>query len=375
MRRAVVRMFGAAVAVAVAGLMFVGTVQPAHALIGGTVFVQTNDPAGNSIVAFDRQPSGRLVEEATYPTGGLGGRQASSVVDPLASQGGLVLDRPEGLLFAVNAGSDSVSVFRAFGDRLLLDQVVPSGGAFPVSLAVSGNLLYVLNAGSSGSVTGFRVVADRFLLPIPGSTRSLGLANANPPYFLSSPGQVGFTPEGTQLVVTTKTNGLVDVFSVNRAGGLSTAPTANVVGGAPFSFDFDPAGRLALVNAGDDSLGTYAITRGGTLVPVGAPVSDGQTAACWITTAGGLEFVANAGSGTISSYRINRDGSVSLLDATAAAGVAGAIDMTAVGPVLYAQSGGSGSVDGYQVGAGGSLSPVQVSPVPGGTDQEGIAAG
>lgn len=374
MKRALLRMVSATVAVA--ALVLVGSIQPAHALDGrGTVFVQTNNPGGNSIVVYDRGADGRLVRSATYATGGLGGRASGAVADPLASQGGLVLDGEDGLLFAVNAGSDSVSVFSVSGDRLVLDQVLSSGGAFPVSVATSGKLLYVLDAGSSGSVTGFRVVGHRFLVPISGSTRSLGLANANPPFFLSSPAQVGFTPDGTQLVVTTKSNGLVDVFSVNPDGRLSETPTVNAVGGAPFSFAFDPAGRLALVNAGDNSLGTYAISRDGALTTVGAPVSDGQTAACWNIMAGEFEFVANAGSGTISSYRINRDGSVSLLNPTAAAGIPGAIDMATSGRFLYAQSGGSGSVDAYQVGEGGSLSPVQTTTVPDGSSQEGIAAG
>lgn len=372
MVRAALRIVAATIAVA--AIVLVGTVRPAHALIGGTVYVQTNDPGGNSIVVYDRGPGGRLVQEAVAATGGLGARASGSVVDPLASEHSVVLDRAAGLLFAVNAGSDSLSVFRALGDRLRLDQVVPSGGAFPVSVAVRGDLLYVLNGGSSGSVAGFRV-RDGFVEPIPSSSRSLGLTNDNPPFYLSSPGQVGFTPDGTRLVVTTKTNGLVDVFSVNPTGRLSATPATTDVGGNPFSFDFDPAGRLALVNAGDNSLGTYVINRNGTLSPVGAPVSDGQSAACWIVTAGGIEFVANAGSGTISSYRINRDGSVSLLDPTAAAGIAGAIDMVTSGPFLYGQSGGSASIQVYQVGGSGSLSPVGATVVPDGTDQEGIAAG
>ncbi|MBO0703044.1 MAG: beta-propeller fold lactonase family protein [Candidatus Dormibacteraeota bacterium] len=372
MRRAALRLFS--VAVTVAALAVVGTVQPAHALIGEAVFVQTNDPGGNSIVAYERRPGGGLLEQAVYGTGGLGGRASGSVVDPLASEGSVVLDRPAGLLFAVNAGSDSLSVFRVLGDRLHLDQVVPSGGAFPVGVAVSGHLLYVLNGGSSGSVSGFRI-AGGFLEPIRGSERSLGLAGDNPPFYLASPGQIGFSPDGGKLVVTTKTNGLVDVFSVNPSGRLSEAPATTAVGGNPFSFVFDPAGRLALVNAADNSLGTYAINRDGTLTAIGAPVSDGQAAACWITVAGGVELVANAGSGTISSYRINRDGSVSLLNPAAASGIPGAIDMAASGPFLYAQSGGSASVDAYRVGDGGSLSLVQSTAVPDGADQEGIAAG
>src|SRR5438445_643484 len=89
----------------------------------------------------------------------------------------------------------------AAGLILELRQVISSGGPFPVSIAVHRNLLYVLDAGLAGFVSGFRIDDDH-LEPIPGSTRTLGLANTNPPFFLSSPAQVGFTPEGKQLLVT-----------------------------------------------------------------------------------------------------------------------------------------------------------------------------
>lgn len=180
------------------------------------VFVQTNDPSGNSIVAFQRNADGTLALAGSYRTGGNGGRTSGSGSDPLSSQGSLVLDPAAGLLLAVNAGSDSVSVFAVNGDKLHLRQVVSSGGPFPVSIAVSGSLAYVLDAGLAGYVHGYRI-ANGELVPIPGSTRSLGLSNTNPPFYLSSPAQVGFTPAGTQLVVTTKLNALVDVFSVNPA--------------------------------------------------------------------------------------------------------------------------------------------------------------
>ena len=55
------------------------------------------------------------------------------------------------VLLAVNAGSNTLSLFRvARGDKLLLKQVVASGGEFPVSIAVRGDLVYVLNAGVEG---------------------------------------------------------------------------------------------------------------------------------------------------------------------------------------------------------------------------------
>src|SRR5438552_16196201 len=75
------------------------------------VFVQTDDPAGNSIVAYARHDDGTLTFAGTYATGGNGGRAAGAAVDPLASQGGLVYDANHALLLAPNAGSNTVSVF------------------------------------------------------------------------------------------------------------------------------------------------------------------------------------------------------------------------------------------------------------------------
>src|SRR3954471_8937844 len=77
----------------------------------GAVFVQTDDPAGNAVVAYRRDADGRLTPAGTYPTGGRGGVLAGSVVDHTASQGALALDRAHHLLYVVNAGSDSVTVF------------------------------------------------------------------------------------------------------------------------------------------------------------------------------------------------------------------------------------------------------------------------
>ena len=39
----------------------------------GVVFVQTDNPAGNQIVAYDRAPNGTLTAAQTYNTGGAGG--------------------------------------------------------------------------------------------------------------------------------------------------------------------------------------------------------------------------------------------------------------------------------------------------------------
>jgi 6-phosphogluconolactonase (cycloisomerase 2 family) len=337
------------------------------------VFVQTNDPDGNAIVAFRQRDDGTLKQAGTYRTGGKGGRAAGAESDPLASQGSLVYDQKNGLLFAVNAGSNTITVFSVKGDKLRRNQVVSSGGTFPVGFALQGKLLYVLNAGLEGSVSGFRI-ADGKLRPLKHSTRSLELANTNPPFFLSSPAQVGFTPNGKQLVVTTKDNALVEVFSVKSNGLLSEQPAKNPVAGVPFAFRFDRDGRLVLVNANPSSVGTYTINADNMLKARAAPVSNDQMAACWITPVRGYDYITNTASGTISQYKISGSGKVKLVNATAASGIAGPIDMTAAGNFLYVQAGLASSVQVFAVKADGSLKLIQTQRVPHGASQEGIVA-
>src|ERR1039458_2098702 len=105
------------------------------------VFVQTDNVAGNQVVAYDRAANGALTLANTYDTGGLGGVLNGSHVDHLGSQGSLTYDSAHSLLYAVNAGSNTVSVFSVRGDQLRLRQVVASGGTFPVSVAVHGDLV------------------------------------------------------------------------------------------------------------------------------------------------------------------------------------------------------------------------------------------
>jgi len=219
------------------------------------VFVQTDNTAGNQVVAYDRAHGGSLTLANTYDTRGLGGQLSGSVVDHLASQGSLTYDQDNALLYAVNAGSNTVSVFSVRGDQLTLRQVVGSGGTFPVSVAVHGHLVYVLNAEKGGSVQGYVALAGH-LFPLPGSNRALGLNPSATPQYVNTPGQVAFSPDGSQLIVTTKANGNdIDVFSVGFFGWLSSSPVVNAEPGTvPFGISFDGAGHLVIANAGNDSL-------------------------------------------------------------------------------------------------------------------------
>jgi DNA-binding beta-propeller fold protein YncE len=246
-------LFTAATVAAGGVLAAVALAGPAHAAAAPAfhqdraVFVATDSVAGNKVVAYDRSGDGSLTMAASYATGGRGGTLSGSVVDHTASQGALAYDRQSGLLYAVNAGSNTITTFAAAGDRLIRRQVISSGGDFPVSIAVHGNLVYALNARDGGSIQGYLQAAG-VLIPVPSWHRALGLDPNQTPEFTSTPGQVAFTPDGSRLVVTTK-NGAntVDVFRV----GPSAKPTiTSLPGTVPFAVSFDAAGHLAVAEAG-----------------------------------------------------------------------------------------------------------------------------
>src|ERR1022692_1816416 len=338
------------------------------------VFVQTDNIAGNHVVAYHRGHDGALTLAGTYNTGGLGGVLAGSAVDHLASQGSLSYDQRRGLLYAVNAGSNTVSVFSAEGDRLFLRQVISSGGTFPVSVAVHGDLVYVLNATSGGSVQGYWVISGH-LVPIPGSNRSLGLDPTATPQFTNTPGQLAFSPGGSKLIVTTKANGNdIDVFGVHFDGRLSASPVVNPEPGTvPFAITFDQAGHLVIANAGTNALATFRLSASGTVTLLDA-VATGQAATCWVAPDGNALFASNAGSGTISAYQSSFSGQLTLEGQRATD--PGTVDATASpdGRFLYVQTGGTGTVDEFSVAAGGSLTSIGSVTVAGAAGGEGIAA-
>lgn len=334
------------------------------------VFVQTNAADGNAVVAYDSA----LHPAGTYATGGHGGALTGAVVDRLASQGSLTLDRAHGLLYAVNAGSNTITVFGVHGTKLTRLQVIGSGGDFPVSVAVHGNLVYVLNARSGGSVQGFERLGTR-LIRVPLWHRGLGLDPAATPEFTHTPGQVAFSPDGRQLLVTTKANtNAVDVFSVDRFGGLSAKPVVNVEAGAvPFAAAFDRTGKLAVAEAGPNAVATFDLHPSGKITAVDlAPT--GGAATCWIVSVNGTFYVSNAGSGTVSAYRTAADGKLRALGTTTTD--AGTVDAAASsdGHRLYVQTGAKGIVDAYRINPNGSLAPTGSVTVPGSAGGEGIAA-
>ncbi len=338
------------------------------------VFVQTDGLSGNQIVAYDRAGNGALTQAGIYSTGGLGGQLTGSVVDHTASQGALSYDRAANLLFAVNAGSNTVSVFAVFGDRLVLRQVISSDGTFPVSVTAEGHTAYVLNAEEGGSIQGYAIVFDHLVF-LPGSHRSLGLTTGKPgepEQFTHTPGQVALSPDGSKLIVTTKAAGQsIEVFTVYPWGALSATPVVNVDETVPFSVAFDPQGHLLVAEAAG-ALASFRLNANNTVTALDS-VETKQAATCWLTPAAGYYYTSNAGTSTLTGFRDTFGGQLTLLGDTETH--PGTVDGASVGNLLYVQGGKEGTVDELQVQADGSLANLGSVLVPGAVGGEGILAG
>jgi 6-phosphogluconolactonase (cycloisomerase 2 family) len=199
------------------------------------VYVLTNQ-VENAVAVFRRTIDGHLTAAGEFLTGGAGDPVAippDPPTDPLASQGALVFGLGNQFLFAVNAGSNQISVLRVRRTGLELVDVVDSGGVRPISLTVHEDLLYVLNEGGTPNITGFTVGDDGTLTPLADSTQPLiGGTGADP-------AQVNFNSDGTLLVVTEKLGNRLGSYVVD-ANGLPGAPIENASSGmTPFGFSFN----------------------------------------------------------------------------------------------------------------------------------------
>lgn len=341
------------------------------AAVGG-VFTATNATTGNAVVAFARAADGSLSYVGTYPTGGVG---IGGTADPLASQFSLALDRDAHLLFVVNAGSNDVSVFRVAKSGLTLADRASSGGTLPVSVAVSHDVLYVLNSGS-GNIGILHVGGDGTLTPAGTRALSAGAAGA---------AAIRVSPDGQRLAVTERASNTIDGFAIGNDDSLGSPMTTTSAGLVPFGFDYTPRGQIAVSEAGSGSASSYTQARDGTLDLVSGPVStSGQAAPCWLIVdpPGRFAYTANAGGASITGFALAADGTLSRLTAngiTAALG-AGAqpldLDMSRDGRFLYVFENGKGAIGAFAVGGDGSLAAVGVlgTGLAAGSGYQGLAA-
>lgn len=328
----------------------------------GAVYLMTNAAGANEVIVFRRAADGSLAREDDVPTGGMGTGSG------LGNQSAVVLTEDGRWLLVVNPGSDDVSVFAVTPSGLELADREPSGGMTPISLAVHGRLVYVLDGevGSEG-ISGFWLDGDGSLHPISGSTRPLSGTGVGP-------AQVGFSPDGGALVVTEKGTSSITTYQVGADGRASAPVSTSSAGTTPFGFAFDRDGHLIVSEAATGTVSSYRIAADGAAHLIDGPVPTNQAAACWIAVSGDSRFAytTNAGSGSISGYLIGPRGGLDLLDADGRTGVTGEgstpldADFSQGGRYLYVLSAGTHEVSAFERQADGGLLPMDgASDLPG----------
>ncbi len=287
----------------------------------GAVFAMTNATAGNEIVVYRRDRDGTLDRLRSVSTRGLG------IGVDTDTQGPLRLSSNNRFLYAVNPGSDDISVFQVDGTRLRFLQIIEAGDQ-PLSLTISGNLLYSLDGSVAGNgIRVFRIRPNGTLVALPDSFRML----SSP---IAVPGEIRFSPNGRTILVTHKTTNLlltpqnaIDAFAIGADGYASATPIRNASFGLrPFSLTFrDSDNKLVVVesfNAAPNlsALSSYQFNPDGTITPISGSVPNFQTDVCWVivTNDGRYVYAANFGSGTISSYSLSAGGTLALLNGAAA---------------------------------------------------------
>ena len=337
--------------------------------VPGAVYIMSNSETGNQVLIYNRAGNGTLSYSGQVATGGLGSGIGNTVPpDPLGSQNSLLLSDNGQWLFAVNAGSDEISVFKVTSNGLTLTDKIASGGSYPVSLTFSHRLLYVLNAGGDGNITGFRLNNKGQLSAIKDSSRSLQAAtpaDGSQPNILEAPGQISYTPKGDFLVITDKggvsEDGKLLVFKVNIKGLPEEHPTVtHTANPVPFAFTFDRFGRPVVVDASAGTVTSYEIGEDGSLSTLDTAIT-GQAATCWIVSNTRYVFTDNTGSGTISAFSTSHNGKLNPVNSDGIVANTGSDTLpldSAIshnGQFVYSLNTGVGQIGMFKINANGSL--------------------
>jgi 6-phosphogluconolactonase len=315
-----------------------------------TVYTLSNDANQNEVLAFRHYGKGHMETAGRFATGGTGTGTG------LGNQGALALSENERYLFAVNAGSNDVSVFRIKRSGLQLVDRVTEAGLTPVSVAVAHNRVYVVNAGDD-SIFGYRFNArGGKLSPLPASYQKLS-GDA------SAPAQISFDREGNTLVVTEKDTNKITTFSLIEDGTPGARHVIDSAGTTPFGFAFGKRSQFFVSEAqgGADNAATvssYELLEDGNARLIDGAVAVDQTAACWLATTpnGRIAFTANTPANSVSAFAIDAAGGLSLLKSRATK-ENGPRDLAISpdGQTLYTLSGGDNTIGVYRIRRAGSL--------------------
>ena len=379
----------------------------AGAVEGGAAYSQTNGVPNNAVIVYKRKANGHLRQREVVGTGGSGGLAPQPGCEPpggcpiLDTQGEVIVTPNGRLVFAVNAGSDTITSFRETSKGLKRVDVESSHGDFPNSLTAHRGVLYVLNSdpdpdGVRGNIAGFRFTRRGEMTYLSNSVEPVSADAAAPPL---APRQIGFDNSGRVLAVTllSPLPGSIDTFKLNKQFRPGAAMPHTPTTALPFGFAFDLYNNLVMSQVSappelgmNGNTATYRLnTRTGNLTPIETE-SSGGVAPCWVvvTNNGRHTFVVNTGGGappaTIAGYRLGQKGSLTFLSLTPENNALGdefaRTDeaLSRDSRYLYVLNPGivaaNSKIDEYRVRPNGRLTFIGNTPATGAAGQSGLAA-
>ncbi len=350
----------------------------------------------NQVVAYARGDDGSLTQIGVYDTGGVGENIRNSGANPLASQDPLITSKDNRFVFAVNAGSESISSFSINDDYSLTPASLnvhtygESGAQNPVSLTVFENYLYVVNTGNfvddegneldtlpedrnrvNASILGFRIGDDGSLTELPDSEIAGIGANA---------GSIEYSSDGRFLYITERrTNEIISVEIENGLprrdrNGDPYIDSVTSITPQPFGTDLYPTdnGDILLVSEGNNgaaglsALSSYLIEDDGDLTGIslssgveGDPLVTDFTFGCWVefveTPDGDFAYVSNTPDGVITSFAVGDEGGLTRLESSAGTTGVGVLDVEITYPYLYQVVNNDGRIAQFEINPDGSL--------------------
>ncbi len=317
------------------------------------IYTTTNDPKGNAVPVFTQNADGSLKEMGMFPTDGKGKDGDIDDQGSIRIMGQMVL--------VSNAGSDQITVFKKTMAGLSKVGTFASGIQSPISLTVSGNVLYVANQafdGGTPNLSGFKVGMDGTLAPIAGAKIEFKKG--------AGPAQAEFGPDGKTLVVTScfqaanssqvSSYRLQDDGSLKMVSALKVGDPSGAVG-----FSWNKSGNFVYVSSfrgsanvsfqvGDDG----KLERKETLMGT-------ETAACWtaLSPEGDKFYVANFVSNSVSTFAVAMNETLEL-EGRAKRGMVSSPDtkdmiVSADGKFLYVLGTSTRRIDIFAIQADGSL--------------------
>ena len=320
----------------------------------GHVYTLSNATSGNKVIDYKRGADGKLIYLASYPTGGNG------TGGGLGNQGAVILTDEKEDLIAVNAGSNTISLFKVSGNGLQLKSTINSGGIKPISITQHEDLVFVLNAGGNGNIAGFKL-DDNKLTAISNSSRPLSSSTAGA-------AEISFVNNGKIVVVTEKATNKIISYTINEDGIAGAFHSITSANSTPFGFAVGRNGHIYVSEAAGgapnaSTVSSYHVNYNGEITLVTGPVPTNQSAACWVvlTDNDKYAYTTNTGSNTLSVFNTNNWGGLSLSSSIAALTESGPIDaaLSDESKFLYILNSGSHSITVYVVGNNGALNSLQ----------------